>query len=147
MELTKNKLNEINGEFLWMHHKERDEFTHYIYSTNNQLVFNRVKEITSTPFSFVRNFFLKRHDPVSSSHNWFPFLSESGRVLGVIRRFNDHVNVSHFSIMLSKPKNIVKNSTIFYKEKNKKVNFKVINLIENKSSPNPHYLATLLRIR
>ena len=77
----------------------------------------------------------------------FPFLNQNGKVLGVIKRLNNQVNTSHFSILLSKPKGIIKNSMIFYREKNKKVNFRVINIIENTDSVNPHYLVTLLRLR
>jgi hypothetical protein len=82
-----------------------------------------------------------------TNHNWFPFLNQNGKILGVIQRSNNHVNASHFSILLNKPKGIIKNSMIFYREKNKKVNFRVINIIENTDSAYPHYLVTLFRLR
>jgi len=142
----KNKLYEINGRFLWKN-GERDEFTHCIYSTNHQIVFNRIRETTLAPFAFVKSLFTQSNFRGETNHNWFPFLNQNGKVLGVIKRLNNQVNTSHFSILLSKPKGIIKNSMIFYREKNKKVNFRVINIIENIDSVNPHYLVTLLRLR
>jgi len=142
----KNKLPEINAKFFWQN-GERDEFTHYIYSTNHQIAFNLLHETSLAPFAFVKSLFASSNFQKRFAHHWFPFLNQNGKILGVIQRSNNHVNASHFSILLNKPKGIIKNSMIFYREKNKKINFRVINIIGSIDSAYPHYLVTLFRLR